>query len=49
MNSTGNTTARSMRRKGQLMFEPLPNYDNWKTEADAETDFDPYLDAEDEE
>ena len=31
------------------MFEALPNYDNWKTEADAEADFDPYLDAEDEE
>jgi hypothetical protein len=32
------------------MFEALPNYDNWKTEADDDRDdFAPYLDAEDEE
>jgi hypothetical protein len=31
------------------MLEALPNYDNWKTEPDAGADFDPYLDAEDEE
>jgi hypothetical protein len=30
-------------------MESLPNYDNWKTEADDRDDFDPYLEAEDEE
>jgi hypothetical protein len=30
------------------MLDPLPDYDNWKTEPDDVPDFDPWLDAEDE-